>query len=139
MTLFYAGDPGIPQAIIAYQIKRKFNAECTVHISWTSPANIPPEAVSHFMVQVDNLETMNITSTNNTLLSTHSPLCSCDDDYNISITAVNLCGLEGQSSKITIISASNLIVLEQNSMCDVNKSESTIMNNGKGENNNITE
>ena len=112
----------------------KSNAECTVHISWILPANIPPEAVSHFMVQVDNLETMNITSTNNTLLSTYFPLCSCDDDYNISITAVNLCGLEGQSSKITISeSASNLIVLEQNSVCDVNKSESTIMNNGKGE------
>ena len=107
------GDPGMPQTT-AYQTKDAIG-QCTVHISWNLPTNIITEAVSHFTVYIDGLEIINITNTTDTLLSTYYPVCSCDD-YNISVTAVDQCGREGQSSTV-FVPASDLKVLGHNSVC----------------------
>ena len=107
------GDPGMPQTT-AYQTKDA-TGQCTVHVSWNLPTNNITEAVSHFTVYIDGLETINITNTNDTLLSTYYPVCSCDD-YNISVTAVDQCGREGQSSAI-FVPASDFKVLGHNSVC----------------------
>jgi hypothetical protein len=79
------------------------------------------------MVYIDNSEIINVTSANYTILSAYC----CDEDYNISITAVNSCGLEGQPSNVTISAFNDLKVLERNSVCGDNASESTKTNNGK--------
>ena len=123
----------------AYQTKDA-TGNCTVHISWNSPANIAIGDVSYFVVKINDTNVKNkIYPDNNTLLFAYYPVCSCGD-HSIDIAAVNRCGHVGQFNHV-VVSSSNLSLFRNDPVCDngtTNNSTGNGMNNGIRDNDMFT-
>ena len=85
--------------------------KCILQVSWIAPNNIAIQNLSRFIISVTNSSrptTFNVTSTNNeTLFSVSYPVCSCNP-HNVSVSAINLCGREGQPSLNIIVDSDPL-------------------------------
>ena len=65
---------------------------CVVRFSWTLPSNVTIDDLSHFMIFLNGEHIGNRTVVNTSLATKTHPVCTCGT-HNISIIAVNRCGL----------------------------------------------
>ena len=88
--------------------------ECTLFFSWNAPTNIAIDAISHYIVSVNNGQKITSFAVNNTnnviLLSTSYAVYTCTT-YNVSVRAVDRCGREGSPSR-------NITVSPESPRCD---------------------
>ena len=83
--------------IISDQRRNTEGGGCMVYISWTLPSNVHLNDLAHFMIFFNGTPNNRIavTSTNLTVNSILHPVCICGA-HNISITAINRCGIIGE-------------------------------------------
>ena len=72
-------------------------ARCTVHVSWTLPANVTNDDVMYFVVLIDGMIERIVNVTNKPLISTYFSICNCAP-HTVNVGAVNHCDIMGQSS-----------------------------------------
>ena len=83
--------------VIPRQIFNKIptdSGNCNVHLFWNFPNNIALDDISHFTVHINGTHIANETrNANESSILTSYRLCSCGS-HNISISAVNRCGMQ---------------------------------------------
>jgi hypothetical protein len=104
LLITYAVEPSIPQNIkVKQNLLVERNSSCTVSIAWITPRNVAQDDVSHYIIYVNgttNYYVLSNTTTNDPdqdLLLTTYPVCTCAE-HQISVSAVDRCGREGERS-----------------------------------------
>ena len=77
------------------------NSSCTISIAWNTPKNIAQDDISHYIIYINgttNYYILNKTeSINQNLILTTFPVCPCAE-HQVSVSAIDRCGREGQRS-----------------------------------------
>ena len=66
-------------------------------MSWTTPSSISVHDVIHYVITIDGMPQIPVTSTNGSLFSKSYPVCNCTL-HNVSVSIKNRCGLLGHPS-----------------------------------------
>lgn len=116
----------MPQNVIVKQKMERYtgSSSCTVFIAWNTPINVAQDDISHYIVYINGTSYYTINKTENInqdLFLTTFPVCPCAE-HQVSVSAVDQCGREGQRSPS--------IIPEQDSFSDTGICELATINPG---------
>ena len=88
----------MPYDLIVNQMTMMSMGSCIIHLGWNSPINITQADIAHYMIYINGTNIMNKTkSTDHPLMLSAFPVCTCAA-HQISVSAVDRCGVESQKS-----------------------------------------
>ena len=103
LFFIFSGVPNIPQGIMTTQRMDNCTGKCTILLGWNPPINIATEDVSHYMVYINETNALSEKSeTDKNFTLTAYPVSSCGT-HQVSVSAVNRCGHEGQRSPLNML------------------------------------
>ena len=93
----------MPQNITSNLRNDSLTGECTILVAWNAPTNIAVAGVLDYIVYIDGENVVNETSVDGRELTIGAyRVCSCDT-HNVSVSAINVCGLESRRTPTVMV------------------------------------